>query len=725
MRNIPAALATHINGEVTSLTKVFTITRIDNKVFRLTSHDRDLVISGDTFLATPGVTVSALESSDDLTVDNAEVTFGIDGTTLVADDFKLGLFDRAQFEYSLVNWEDLSQGRIYMKRGELGDITVNLDETSVTLQLRGLTQALQRTVVEKYSPTCRVNLGGKKCGVVNVPTRIRRNRQRCRTFDWFLVPDANITTYAGSNLGFESDGAVGNGTSGISNWDYGTGSYWQVVSAFAAGEGTFYLAGGNDGLGAGTGTEFELSQTKTTAAIGMANVDIDAGSLSFDVQTLIAGTSNTDDNPGRISIEQFDNSGNSLQLIYSDYVTPVYQEWEGTGLTVFVLPGCRSIKYTLRARKNQGNTASVAFDDVRIRFFTNTLATYGSRVFRTMRIPSFSTSEAVLLANSSFETGGAHANGTSGIPGWTYGAGAYWRTVASFGAFSPISGGFLLQGGDNGTTTPAQVYTFYQEAVIPGNPTAQHITDGWYAVYASVWAGRSDDSDVKLEIAFYDDTTLLSTVSTGYAAPTVNTWTKLALTARVPSTATKYRIILTGKSGSGGSAANVVFDDASIFSMITAYEQDADNDYGRLANEVPTYDYTTGDYSLDGEVLVNAQLPVFDFTTVTAVTDTRTFNASAINETAALMYSGKIVWLSGNNAGAVSYVRIWDNTAKQARLYNDLRHTIQVGDKFCFSIGCDKTIDRCADTFLNATNFRGEPYLPGPAKVIEFLTENT
>ena len=41
---------------------------------------------------------------------------------------------------------------------------------------------------------------------------------------------------------------------------------------------------------------------------------------------------------------------------------------------------------------------------------------------------------------------------------------------------------------------------------------------------------------------------------------------------------------------------------------------------------------------------------------------------------------------------------------------------------FVYAIGCDKTIARCADTFGNAHNFRGEPYLPGPARVVEFLT---
>jgi len=156
--------------------------------------------------------------------------------------------------------------------------------------------------------------------------------------------------------------------------------------------------------------------------------------------------------------------------------------------------------------------------------------------------------------------------------------------------------------------------------------------------------------------------------------------------------------------------------------FVTGYESEVDAEYDKLANAQPTYDYDANDYTVDGAALVQARSPVFDFTTVTGTVDERTFLASAINQTAARMFSGKIVWISGANAGKVSFVRIWDNTAKQARLYGPLRGTIAVGDKFVYAIGCDKLIATCADVFGNAHNFRGEPYLPGPNRVIEFMT---
>jgi hypothetical protein len=727
MRSIPSALNTHIQNEVISLAKIIKITRADNVVVRLTTHDRDLTVGGDLYRSDIGFSISALQSTDTLAVDNAELTLGLDETILKAADFQFGLYDRAQFEYALVNWEEPGDGKIDMKRGEFGDITV-VNETQVTVQLRGLTQALQRSVVEKYSPTCRVNLGGAKCGVVNSPLRIRRNRQKVKTWDWFLVPIANITPYVGTNLGFETDGVVANGQSGISNWSYGSGSFWKVENDFTAGAGTYYLEGGNDSGGSSTGAEFSLFQTITTADLGMNPTDVDAGSLSVDLSALIAGTSNLVENPGRVSIEQFDTDGNSLKLEYSDYITPEYQVWEGIGVAAFVVPGCRSIKFSVHARKNNGTSATVAFDTIGIRFWTNTLATFGSRVFRSVRIPTFAGSERITNGNSSFESG-LVANSTLGIPGWFYGTGAYWRTVASAnaGAVLPHDGAVMLQGGDNGTTNPDQVYRLSQTFNIPGSPTAENIDAGWYYVRVTSWYAKLDAaSDARMVVEFYDeDDVLITTWDTGYdTAGSIETWRQFDLNGKVPSGAVRVEYALYARSGSG-SAANVVFDDVRAYSMVTAYEQSVDAPYGKLASAEPTFDFDTDDYTLDGEALVQCRPLVFDFGTVTGVTDKRTFAVSAINQTAALMYSGKITWLSGNNAGKTSFVRIWDNTSKTARLYAEVQNAIQTGDKFVYAIGCDKTIGRCADTFGNAHNFRGEPYLPGPAKVIEFVTAGT
>lgn len=536
MRNIPVALASHIAGEVLSLANCIKITKTDGSILRLTTHDRDLIVAGDTYDSGISVDRSAIQMSDNLSVDNAELRIGFDGVSVTKEMFQGDLFSGADFELFLVNWQSVADGVIYLKRGTIGDIVIN-DETHAVIQLRGLTQALQRSIVEKYSPTCRTNLGGVKCGVPNIPTRVRRDRQLVRVRDWFLAPDANVTDDTLDNGDFEADGAVANGTSGISDWTYGSGSYWKTATVFPVAPATYYLEGGNDGGGADTGAEFTLYQTITTATLGLVNANIDTGDYSIDFNILIAATDADAENPGRLFVEQFDEDGATLRRTSSPYMIPEFEVWQGIGVTDFVLPGCRSIKFGIQARKDEGVSATVAFDAGTIRHWTNVIGTWGGASFRTTAIT---------------------------------------------------------------------------------------------------------DSDGDL--------------------------------------------------------------------------------YDNLDATIPALDYTLNNTTADGGVTVQAKPLVFGYAAVTDTDDNRTFEASAISATAASLYSGKIVWLSGANAGRTSFIRIWNDTTKIVKMYTDLAYAPAIGDKFVYAKGCDKTIVTCGTTFFNAMNFRGEPYLPGPQRVIEFLT---
>lgn len=719
MRNIPAALQTHLEGEVTSVSRCLKIIKTNGDVLRVTEHDLDIIVSAETYFAAVPVTTSAIQSTDTLAVDNAEVTLGYTDDLVLKSDFEDGLYDEAQFELFIVNWEDPTDGIAYLKRGTLGAITF-LDETAVKIQLRGLTQNLQKPVVEKYSPTCRVNLGGLKCGVVNVPTRIRRNRQKCKTFDWFLVPTLNITEPVVTNMSFETN---------LTGW---TGSGWVRDNDFTAGAGSFYVRGDTiGGIVADSSVELTLYRDFATLAdLGMANADVDDGLFTFDLEALLALDDEDNPNPGQLFIEQFNSDGHTLKRSSSGWKVGDFEEWQGIGVAEFVLPGTRTIRIGLQNRVDHGTVGHAAFDDIFVRYWLNQADTWGGAVFRTVRVPAFDQSEDFSPANPSFEIAAPQANANTGVaPSWTQTASDYFRTVATATGFVPLDGGFMLQGGDNGSTNPDQIYKVTQVLTIADfadhTPDAANITAGFYAFALYVNTGKIDAaSDPRITVEFLTAANGLigSAIDTGYdTASSIATWIEWELSGTVPDTCAKVRISLYARSGAS-SAANVVFDAVSAFLFVTAYENPADPSYGKLRESEPAYDYNLNAMGFDGEVIVQARPTVFYYGEVTDTVDERTFEDTSINQTAALMYSGKIVWLSGANAGKTSFARIWDNSTKLLKMYNQLNGTIAIGDKYVYAIGCDKTIGRCADTFGNATNFRGEPYLPGPERVIEFMT---
>jgi uncharacterized phage protein (TIGR02218 family) len=162
VKSLSANLANHIAGETTTLVTCWKITRTDAAVFRFTDHVEDLVVSGDTYLAATGYTASAVQSSADLAVDNLEIDGVLDATTITEGDLLAGLWDYAAVEIFRVNYAATADGVLWLRKGRLGQIRLN--RATFVAELRGLAQALQQTIGEVYSPSCRANLGDTRCG---------------------------------------------------------------------------------------------------------------------------------------------------------------------------------------------------------------------------------------------------------------------------------------------------------------------------------------------------------------------------------------------------------------------------------------------------------------------------------------------------------------------------------------------------------------------------------
>ena len=125
-------------------------------------------INIDNILYTPyeGFTRSAATMNSDMSVDTIDLT-GIVGTisggvTITVADVLAGRFDMAEMRVFQVNYEDLTMGRMWLKRGWLG--VVSVEDDIYTAELRGMTQLLQTQTIELYSATCRYDLGDSRCG---------------------------------------------------------------------------------------------------------------------------------------------------------------------------------------------------------------------------------------------------------------------------------------------------------------------------------------------------------------------------------------------------------------------------------------------------------------------------------------------------------------------------------------------------------------------------------
>ena len=167
MKSASPALAAHLAGEVTTLVTCWRLERADGWVRGFTDHDRELVVDGLTYVASTGFLPSAIKTASDLSVDNLDVDGFLDDAALRAEDLIAGLFDGARIEVFIVNWADLGQGRLLLRKGFLGEI--KRADQRFSAEIRGLSNPLQQTAGKLYSRLCRVDLGSSECGVALGP----------------------------------------------------------------------------------------------------------------------------------------------------------------------------------------------------------------------------------------------------------------------------------------------------------------------------------------------------------------------------------------------------------------------------------------------------------------------------------------------------------------------------------------------------------------------------
>jgi len=186
-KTISAALQAHIAGETTTLATCWKVTRSDSTVLGFTDHDRDITYDSVTYEASSGYTASQIRTTADLAVDNLDVTGLLISDGITEADLIAGLYDDAEVEIFLINWNDTSQGILKLPgKGWIGEVSLHRD--TFVAEIRGLAQALQQVVGEIYTPVCRADFGDTRCQVPLSPSLWQASTAYTATQDY----DANI-----------------------------------------------------------------------------------------------------------------------------------------------------------------------------------------------------------------------------------------------------------------------------------------------------------------------------------------------------------------------------------------------------------------------------------------------------------------------------------------------------------------------------------------------------
>lgn len=142
-------------------------------------------------------------------------------------------------------------------------------------------------------------------------------------------------------------------------------------------------------------------------------------------------------------------------------------------------------------------------------------------------------------------------------------------------------------------------------------------------------------------------------------------------------------------------------------------------DGGTTGLTEPTWDTAISAHTADNTIAFWTTLyALIQDATVTAKSSNQVFADSAITEPDDFWAYGKVLWLTGANAGAS--VEIKSQTGTVLELFVPMRYDVQIGDTFRLFAGCDKKKATCRDKFNNIANMRAEPDKPSSKLLVQF-----
>ena len=162
MRAIPPSMQAQLDSGVTTFCHCWRIDPLFATPIGFTDHDEDIAFDGVVFEAASAFQGTTIERSLGLAIDNLTAAGALQSDRIREEDIDGGAYDGAVIRLWLVDWQ-APDSRLLLFKGEIGEITHG--STGFEVELRGLSEPLNRPIGRRFLKVCDAEVGDGRCGL--------------------------------------------------------------------------------------------------------------------------------------------------------------------------------------------------------------------------------------------------------------------------------------------------------------------------------------------------------------------------------------------------------------------------------------------------------------------------------------------------------------------------------------------------------------------------------
>ncbi len=168
MRQVSPAMKQYLQERVLHLVYCWKITLFDGTILGFTNHQKNISFEGVVYRSEEAVSKTAITFSERLAPDNIDISGMIKEVQILESELLAGRFDHADIEIFLVNYQDLSAGKIPLSSYNIGEVKVERGEYQ--FDIRGKSQLYKQVSGRSYTNSCYLDYGSAKCGATDKVT---------------------------------------------------------------------------------------------------------------------------------------------------------------------------------------------------------------------------------------------------------------------------------------------------------------------------------------------------------------------------------------------------------------------------------------------------------------------------------------------------------------------------------------------------------------------------